>query len=186
MRKACYFLFLLLVSQPCAGHGFSGSGLLHPLTGLDHALAMLAVGAWSAQLGGRALYIVPGCFMSMMLLGGGRYQLRRFRRTILGTCRCTFGHPTGISYRHRPMDYGASCCFGRGAVWVEPRFSSWPGDGPDASPYSLHSWLSHYYTGSSYHRCGWKCTPLRGHQWPYAPAIRWYGGNLDWIVVTNK
>ncbi len=31
---------------------------------------MLGVGAWSAQLGGKSLYVVPGCFVSMMLLGG--------------------------------------------------------------------------------------------------------------------
>ena len=48
----------------------SGSGLLHPLTGLDHLLAMLAVGAWSAQVGGRFIYNVPACFAGMMVVGG--------------------------------------------------------------------------------------------------------------------
>ncbi len=37
-------------------HGFVGSGWLHPLTGIDHMLAMIAVGAWSAQLGKRAVF----------------------------------------------------------------------------------------------------------------------------------
>jgi urease accessory protein len=59
----------MAVSSNCLAHGFAGSGLLHPLTGWDHALAMLAVGAWSAQLGGRAIYIVPACFVLLMLLG---------------------------------------------------------------------------------------------------------------------
>ena len=68
--QAIFLNLLLLVSAPCWGHGFGGSGLLHPLTGLDHVLAMLAVGIWSAQLGGLALYMVPGCFMGMMVLGG--------------------------------------------------------------------------------------------------------------------
>jgi urease accessory protein len=51
-------------------HGFGGSGLIHPLTGIDHLLAMLAVGAWSAQLGGRFLFGVPAAFVGFMSLGG--------------------------------------------------------------------------------------------------------------------
>jgi len=51
-----------------AGHDMQ-SGFLHPLTGLDHLLAMLAVGAWGAMLGGRAIWAVPASFMTAMLLG---------------------------------------------------------------------------------------------------------------------
>ena len=43
---------------------------MHPLTGLDHALAMVAVGLLAALLGGRALWAVPGSFVAMMLIGG--------------------------------------------------------------------------------------------------------------------
>lgn len=46
------------------------AGVLHPLTGLDHALAMVAVGLFAALLGGRALWAVPGSFVAMMLIGG--------------------------------------------------------------------------------------------------------------------
>jgi urease accessory protein len=60
----------LIVNGPCSAHGFSGSGWLHPLTGVDHMLAMAAVGAWSAQLGGRALYFVPAAFVCAMAAGG--------------------------------------------------------------------------------------------------------------------
>ncbi|WP_193335616.1 HupE/UreJ family protein [Devosia beringensis] len=45
-------------------HGFE-----HPLGGLDHVLAMLAVGVLAAVLGGRALWLLPLSFMSVMLLG---------------------------------------------------------------------------------------------------------------------
>lgn len=45
-------------------------GLQHPLTGLDHLCAMIAVGIWAAQRGGRALWIVPLTFVSVMALGG--------------------------------------------------------------------------------------------------------------------
>lgn len=47
-----------------------GAGFGHPFHGLDHALAMLAVGFWAAQMGGRAQWIVPGTFVAVMLFGG--------------------------------------------------------------------------------------------------------------------
>lgn len=52
-------------------HDFMGPGWLHPLTGVDHMLAMLAVGAWSAILGGRAIWIVPSAFVTAMGIGAG-------------------------------------------------------------------------------------------------------------------
>src|SRR5271170_4071160 len=50
-------------------HGF-GSGFAHPLHGLDHILAMTAVGLWAGQLGGRARWLVPASFVGVMILGG--------------------------------------------------------------------------------------------------------------------
>lgn len=56
-------------------HGFVGdggpaAGLIHPLTGADHLLAMLTVGVLSAQLGGRAIWVVPTGFVTVMIIGG--------------------------------------------------------------------------------------------------------------------
>ncbi len=45
-------------------------GFLHPLGGLDHILAMVAVGLFAAQLGGRALWLVPASFVAAMALAG--------------------------------------------------------------------------------------------------------------------
>jgi urease accessory protein len=45
-------------------------GFVHPVNGLDHILAMVAVGAWAAQVGGRALWLVPCAFVGTMILGG--------------------------------------------------------------------------------------------------------------------
>lgn len=50
-------------------HGFV-QGLAHPLGGLDHILAMVAVGVFASQLGGRALWAVPATFVLVMALGG--------------------------------------------------------------------------------------------------------------------
>jgi urease accessory protein len=48
-------------------HGFV-HGLSHPLSGLDHILVMVAVGLFAANLGGRALWLVPLTFVSTMAI----------------------------------------------------------------------------------------------------------------------
>lgn len=50
-------------------HGFL-HGFAHPFLGLDHILAMVAVGLWAVQLGGRALWMVPASFVAAMVVGG--------------------------------------------------------------------------------------------------------------------
>src|SRR5688500_14968948 len=56
-----------------SAHPLHGSdlaaALIHPFAGLDHLLAALAVGMWAARLGGRATWMVPGAFVTAMLLG---------------------------------------------------------------------------------------------------------------------
>ena len=77
MKTRTLSLFALLVcSVPAIAHSghlpansFSG-GILHPLLGLDHLLAMIAVGLWAAQLGGRSRWLVPLAFVATMFLGG--------------------------------------------------------------------------------------------------------------------
>ena len=50
-------------------HGFA-NGFAHPFSGLDHLLAMLAIGIWAVQRGGRALWLAPLAFLSVMTVGG--------------------------------------------------------------------------------------------------------------------
>ena len=50
-------------------HGFT-HGFAHPLGGLDHLLAMVTVGIFAYQLGGRALWAVPATFVALMAVGG--------------------------------------------------------------------------------------------------------------------
>lgn len=67
---------LLVVAAPSiayahpieAAEGFK-SGLLHPVFGLDHFLAMLSVGIVSAQLGRARIWTVPGMFVLAMIVG---------------------------------------------------------------------------------------------------------------------
>lgn len=62
--------------SPAWAHGESGhgagfvAGLLHPISGLDHVVAMVAVGLWGAVLGPPALWLLPVAFPIVMALGG--------------------------------------------------------------------------------------------------------------------
>jgi urease accessory protein len=50
-------------------HGSLMTGVAHPFSGADHVLAMIAVGLWAAQIGGKARWIVPASFVTMMAVG---------------------------------------------------------------------------------------------------------------------
>jgi urease accessory protein len=54
------------------GHGGNSllSGLTHPITGIDHIMAMLAVGAWSGLVGGARTWLWPAAFVVAMTAGG--------------------------------------------------------------------------------------------------------------------
>jgi urease accessory protein len=74
--KGIGVLAALLIASTAQAHTFGASGgglaqgFVHPFLGLDHLLAMLAVGLWAAQLGGRSRWAVPATFVTMMALGG--------------------------------------------------------------------------------------------------------------------
>ena len=69
-------VLLMLWAQDAFAHVQMGeaagllSGLLHPISGLDHVLAMVAVGLWGAQLGAPAIWVLPVAFPLVMALGG--------------------------------------------------------------------------------------------------------------------
>jgi len=46
------------------------SGFAHPISGLDHIVAMVAVGLWGAQLGRPAIWLLPVTFPLVMAVGG--------------------------------------------------------------------------------------------------------------------
>jgi urease accessory protein len=52
-----------------AGRGFF-AGVGHPVAGLDHLCAIIAVGLWAAQRGGKALWLLPLAFVAVMAVGG--------------------------------------------------------------------------------------------------------------------
>lgn len=75
-QKIAIALAASLVATPAFAHVGQGDhggflhGFLHPIGGLDHVLAMIGVGLLAAQLGGRALWLVPVSFVAMMVVGG--------------------------------------------------------------------------------------------------------------------
>jgi urease accessory protein len=61
------------VAEAHTGHGATMgfvAGFVHPLSGLDHLLAMVAVGLLAVRIGGKALWAVPAAFIGMMAVGG--------------------------------------------------------------------------------------------------------------------
>ncbi len=67
---------VLAFAQPALAHEQAGvagglaSGMLHPLTGVDHVIAMVAVGIWGAQLGAPEIWLLPVTFPLVMAFGG--------------------------------------------------------------------------------------------------------------------
>lgn len=51
-------------------HGGFFSGFAHPISGLDHIVAMVSVGLWGAQLGRPAIWVLPVAFPTVMAFGG--------------------------------------------------------------------------------------------------------------------
>lgn len=70
---ALLFLILCPLANAHPQQGAIGgfdSGFLHPLTGLDHISAMVAVGLWGAYLGAPAMWMLPVIFPMVMAFGG--------------------------------------------------------------------------------------------------------------------
>ena len=69
-------VILFVCAQTAFAHPQKGeavgflTGFRHPISGLDHVLAMVAVGLWGAQLGAPAIWVLPVAFPMVMAFGG--------------------------------------------------------------------------------------------------------------------
>lgn len=78
-KRATLLLALAIVSASAPAHahlvptphGSFTAGAIHPMLGLDHVLAMTAVGVWAALIGGRIAWLMPASFVAAMLAGFG-------------------------------------------------------------------------------------------------------------------
>ncbi|MEM7056928.1 MAG: HupE/UreJ family protein [Pseudomonadota bacterium] len=74
-RLLCIAVLVAMSNSTAEAAGVEGqggfmSGLLHPVLGFDHLLAMVAVGLLSVQIGGRAVWTVPAAFVAFLIAGG--------------------------------------------------------------------------------------------------------------------
>ena len=77
MQKSFFWgaAILTLAASSALAHSSAESvsgisaGFIHPIGGLDHVLAMVAVGILAAQLGGKSILLVPASFVGMMVVG---------------------------------------------------------------------------------------------------------------------
>ena len=75
-RSTLAVILLLAAAMPAYAHVGIGTassftaGLAHPLSGLDHMTAMVAVGLWAAMKGGKAVWAWPLAFVGVRLAGG--------------------------------------------------------------------------------------------------------------------
>ena len=75
-RAVPLWLIVLCFVQAVQAHVQQGeaasfrTGLQHPISGVDHVVAMIAVGLWGAQLGAPAIWLLPVAFPMVMAMGG--------------------------------------------------------------------------------------------------------------------
>ena len=76
VQALALFILNILCTQVAFAHPQKGeavgflTGFRHPISGLDHVLAMVAVGLWGAQLGAPAIWVLPVAFPMVMAMGG--------------------------------------------------------------------------------------------------------------------
>ncbi len=113
IRLALAFALVPALAHAHPGHGAEtggiGWGLAHPFSGLDHVLAMIAVGLWAVQLGKPALWLLPIAFVGSMAagtaLGMNGVQLPFVEPMILASVLC-LGTMVALSKR-LPLGAGA-------------------------------------------------------------------------------
>jgi urease accessory protein len=77
LKQLALLGFLLLSTRTASAHILEGdvaggfvAGFEHPISGLDHIVAMVSVGLWGAQLGAPAIWLLPVTFPIVMAFGG--------------------------------------------------------------------------------------------------------------------
>lgn len=78
LTQICLPALAVILISPSLVHAHTGvgntagflHGFGHPIGGLDHILAMVAVGVWAAQIGGKATWAAPTTFVGVMVIGG--------------------------------------------------------------------------------------------------------------------
>lgn len=139
----------LLAASPAWAHtgGSDVSGFLagvqHPVSGLDHVLAMVAVGLWGAQLGERAVWVLPAAF-PVAMAGGGLLGLLGVSMpgVEVGIALSALVLGTAVLLAARPPLWGAALLVGAFAVFHGHAHGEELPPGANALLYSLGFVLS--------------------------------------------
>ena len=120
MKKQLYLGIILFVfsnmalAHPGHGGGFL-LGFMHPFTGIDHLLVMLAVGLWAGRLGGSARWQLPLTFVGLMAIGAvmGLSGLNvPYLETVIATSVMAMGLLLGIHvHMNRAVQFSLTVVF---------------------------------------------------------------------------
>ncbi len=114
---------LIVIPEAALAHITQGpiggfeSGFEHPLKGPDHFLAMLAVGIWGAQMGGRSVWTLPVTFPLIMVAGGIAGMLGiPLPGVELGIALSIIALGSAIAFAWRPVEVAALVLIGIFAI----------------------------------------------------------------------
>jgi HupE/UreJ protein len=155
MRFQILAISIVGSSLPAAAHSGNSpandflTGLIHPLSGIDHLVPMIALGIWAAVMGGRSLWLLPMTFLSAMAMGGSLGQMNMplpLTEPVIVASAVILS--VFAVLRLRPMaDRGTYMRF-RNRTWSCPRHGTTRADLLPA----LRHWLCSRYRHSSHER----------------------------------
>jgi len=178
--QAAWLIALVVVGHPSVllAHATGGetlglvNGLLHPVSGLDHVLAMIAVGLWGAQLGAPAVWLLPITFPVVMALGGMLALLGvRLPAIEIGIALSAVALGLAVLREAKPRPWIAAALVGGFAIFHGHAHGTELPDGANGLLYSIGFVVA---TGSL-HACG--IALGLAHRWPMGQAaLRAAGG----------
>jgi len=117
--------------------GFA-SGFQHPILGYDHLLAMLAVGIWGAQMGGRAVWSLPVTFPLIMAVGGVAGMLGLYLPAVeTGIALSVLALGLAIAFAWRPFEPAALLLIAAFAIFHGYAHGAELPDAADPAAYSV-------------------------------------------------
>jgi urease accessory protein len=144
MRTAVGAVLLAATPGRVLAHAPAGAatgfltGLMHPVSGLDHVLAMVAVGLWGAQLGLPAIWMLPVTFPIVMALGGLLGLLGvPVPGVEVGIAASALLLGSAVATERRPPLYVAALLVGAFAIFHGHAHGTELGPGESGLPYSL-------------------------------------------------